>query len=186
MPKQHLSQAVLNELMTYAPDTGVLTWRTRGVHWFNDNRLRTAEQQMRSFNGQYAGTPALNCLTVYGYLIGTIWRVNYIAHRAIWAMVHGQWPDYFIDHINGVRTDNRLVNLRAVGPVDNSRNSCIPVNNASGAIGVSWAPNAKKWRAVIGSRPRTHLGYFDSLDEAIKARKKAEGELGYHKNHGRS
>lgn len=62
-------------------------------------------------------------LTPQGYITVSIFCQNYRAHRLAWLCVHGEWPPYYIDHINGVTTDNRIVNLRAVTPLENSQNS---------------------------------------------------------------
>jgi hypothetical protein len=49
-------------------------------------------------------------------------------------------------------------------------------------LGVSYCNTYKKWQALA---LRLHLGYFDTKEEAIEARKKADPELGFHPNHGR-
>ena len=51
-------------------------------------------------------------------------KVLYLAHRVIWFLQTGEWPDsdLVIDHINGVRNDNRWVNLRQVTVKENNIN----------------------------------------------------------------
>ncbi|MDA6380520.1 HNH endonuclease signature motif containing protein [Escherichia coli] len=62
----------------------------------------------------------------------------YPAHRLAWLIVYGTMPDGFIDHINRVRTDNRISNLRLVTHSENMQNRKIQKNNKSGYRGVSW------------------------------------------------
>lgn len=58
-----------------------------------------------------------------GYVSVRLNGRQYQAHRVIWAMAHGKWPDGVIDHINGIRSDNRLDNLRDVSQRGNLRNT---------------------------------------------------------------
>lgn len=47
--------------------------------------------------------------------------------------------------------------------------------NTSGHKGVTWVKSRKKWFAYIGFKGKQiNLGYYDGLDDAIKARIKAE------------
>ncbi len=108
-----------------------------------------------------------------GYLVFKIGGRNgrqIRAHRAIWCMVHGQWPKGEIDHINGVRDDNRLENLRELTHRENIINMKAKKNNTSGYRGVSKASNANRWIAHICVNYRTiYLGRFDTAEEASDA-----------------
>jgi hypothetical protein len=98
----------------------------------------------------------------------------------------GDFPEDQIDHINGVRSDNRWCNLRAVSRQENAKNKRTPSDNSSGVIGVCWDRREKKWRAEIQSGKVKHaLGHFPEFSDAVAARKKAERDLEFHKNHGR-
>jgi len=100
--------------------------------------------------------------------------------------VHDEWPQDEIDHINGIRTDNRLVNLRSVTHRENQKNIKRSTCNTSGRVGVRWEGHRSKWRSAIKVDGREkHLGSFDSFAEASAARKAAEIKYGFHKNHGR-
>lgn len=144
---------------SYDPETGVFC------------RLAT-NTSVRSTSASYA-TVSLDGGSVY-------------AHRLAWAMVHGGWPEEPLDHINGDRTDNRIANLRAVPQKLNCRNCRISKNNRSGANGVYWSNGRRKWVAQIMVDYRTrYLGIFETIEAAIKARKAAEREAGFHPNHGR-
>lgn len=171
----------LREILDYDPETGALTWRYRTKEMCSDNRTR------HSWNTNYAGKPALNAAQARGYLRGTINGKGCLAHRVIWALVHGEWPSAQIDHINGDKRDNRLVNLRSVSPAENQKNMKRSSRNTSGVTGVSWSSRATAWQVHIKSGGKNmFLGHFRNFDEAVAARKTAEAEHGFHKNHGRS
>ena len=107
-------------------------------------------------------------------------------HRIAWLLMTGHWPTEEIDHINGIRTDNRWSNLRSVSRVENQHNRKLPTNNKSGVHGVCWHKSLGKWVAQIRLNEKIkHLGCFSSIDDAIEARKIAEKKYGYHDNHGR-
>jgi hypothetical protein len=97
-------------------------------------------------------------------------------------MAYGQWPRRGIDHVNGDGTDNRLENLREANQSQNGANRRLTSKNTSGFKGVSFAKQAKRWRAGIqvGGR-RKHLGYFDTPELAhqryVEAAKAAFGEF---------
>jgi hypothetical protein len=66
------------------------------------------------------------------------------------------------------------------------RNAKKPITNSSGYIGVNWHKSAKKWMAQIKvNRKNIYLGLFTNKEDAVEARKEAEVEHGFHKNHGR-
>ncbi|MDI6872652.1 MAG: hypothetical protein QME79_15130 [Bacillota bacterium] len=80
-----------------------------------------------------------------------------------------------VDHVNRDPRDNRKCNLRYLRHADNIFNARLRPENRSGHPGVQWSPEKRKWRAKIGvNRRGRHLGYFNSLSEAIAARVAAE------------
>lgn len=88
-----------------------------------------------------------------------------------------------IDHINHLKFDNRKCNLRECGMSQNAMNKK-NTNKSSGYTGVSWQDNMNAWRARIKYNNKEFtLGYFDSIENAIKIRKEAEekyfGEFSY-------
>lgn len=106
------------------------------------------------------------------------------AHRMAWALHHGMWPSGVIDHVDRDGLNNKIENLRDVTQAENLRNSRMKSNNKSGVTGVSFRNG--KYRAKIVHDYRVfNLGSFDNLEDAAKARKDAETELGFHENHGR-
>lgn len=180
-----LTPALLRQLLDYDPATGVLTWRPRTADMFVPGRRSSAAGLAGLWNGKHAGKEALSCRGSHGYPQGKIWGKTYRSHRVVWAIVTGSWPTEEIDHINGVKHDNRWGNLRAVSRVENGRNLGLHANNTSGHIGVHWDGKARKWRASIKVSGRClNLGTFPNIEDAICARKKAEAKHGFHPNHG--
>lgn len=81
----------------------------------------------------------------------------------------------FIDHINHNKLDNRKCNLRIVNPQQNMMNRIAIKPTSSGIVGVNYVKKTKKWKSVIMLNRKTiFLGYYDDINEAIKARKEAE------------
>ncbi len=130
--------------------------------------------------GQIAGWTE-NTGYVRLYFNGKTWQ----AHKLIWLMVHGRFTPEQIDHINHDRSDNRLSNLRAATKRQNGRNQKLRVDSTSGVPGVYPRPNGK-WQAMMQGDHKEHLGTFNTFEEAVAARKKAERKYGYHENHGAS
>jgi hypothetical protein len=95
---------------------------------------------------------------------------EYRVHRLAWLHVHGVWPSAEIDHIDGIRTNNAIANLRDVDRATNCQNmrKALPANKGSGLLGVY--PSDNKWRARITVNNRAvGLGTFDSKETAHEA-----------------
>jgi hypothetical protein len=170
----------LTELIRFDENSGEYSWRYRSLKWFK----RPADQVM--WNKRFAGAKLFQSKTSGGYnQIGLLGKI-YKAHRIVWAFHHGEWPKGFIDHVNGVRDDNSIANLRVVTSEENAKNASVSSKNKSGYPGVRWDPKMRKWRVQISkNRRRQHLGFYSTLEEAASVRKQAEGNCGYHPNHGR-
>lgn len=173
----------LRECLSYNRETGELTWRERPSSHFQDG-AKTAKHEAAIWNAKYAEKPAFAGVGNTGYHVGGLSGKKMTAHRVIWSMVHGSFPAGEIDHINGVRTDNRIVNLRDVTRRENAKN----ISVMSGCDrGVYWYPPTSRWVVKISSEGRSrHVGYYKDKVEAVAARLGAEKELGFHDNHGRS
>jgi hypothetical protein len=159
--KPNLTQSRLQQLLDYCADTGLFKWKIA-----NSRRVRV---------GDVAGSPSTKGYVLIG-VDGSIYR----GHRLAWLYVYGEWPKHYIDHINGIVTDNRIQNLRDVSIMINSENQkYAPSHNRScGVLGVSREKNHKRWRAVIGSKGKQiHIGYFDTIEEAHEAYISAKREL---------
>lgn len=177
---KEIDPELLRRLLRYDPETGKLFWLERDLSLF------TSIGRGRAWNAQYAGREALTSPDGAGYLQGNIFERRYRAHRVAWAVFHGVWPTNQIDHINGNRADNKIVNLRDVPPLLNLRNSKRPTHNRSGVSGVAWDATRGKWHAYIGVGGKTvSLGRFIEFSSAKAARLAAERDHDFHPNHGR-
>lgn len=170
------SQEKLKLMFDYRPESGELIWKARTPDMFPDTAGRTKEHACAQWNSRWAGKPALS-KAWNGYRGGSLNYKYVSAHRVIWKLVHGVDAEV-IDHINGVRDDNRLENLRSVSYTENARNRRLGKNNTSGVLGVHFSKRTGKWAVNIG------LGSFETKEEAIAARNSAQALLGFHKNHG--
>lgn len=142
--------------------------------------------QCKVFNSRKAGKKA-GSIEPQGYVCIQIMGKKYKAHRLIWCMVYGAIPsDMQVDHINHIRHDNRLENLRLVSQSENERNASIRKDNGAGRTGVRWHETQLRWHAFIRHEGKQkHLGSFKEFSDAVNARKLAEIKFGYHKNHGK-
>jgi HNH endonuclease len=123
-----------------------------------------------------------------GYIMITIDGKSYSAAKLAWLLVYGEWPGE-LDHINRVRNDNRIVNLRKATRQQNSGNHGLSKNSTTGVKGVCFnkrqdARGAPSWQAhITPSGKRIHLGYFWTLEEAAvayaNAAEKYFGEFAY-------
>jgi hypothetical protein len=155
MPKELITAEEARQLFSYNPETGDLAWRVS----------RSGVRRDR----------AAGYIRHDGYAIVFVSGRVYLAHRLIWAVVTGSWPNTGIDHINGSRNDNRWANLRLASKAENGRNRGAPSNNTSGFKGVS--RNKKRWSASIHLDGRKqHLGTYDTPEQAHAAYCEAASE----------
>lgn len=123
-----------------------------------------------------------------GYIEVMVNYKRYQAHRVIWEMHNGAIPNGMeIDHINGIRDDNRIDNLRMVTSRTNDTNRAKSSANTSGVVGVCWDKKKSMWMVrIYDNKKPVFIGYFKDWFDAVCARKSAERSYGYHENHGRS
>lgn len=157
MPKHTMTAEEARQLFSYNPETGDLAWR------INRGRIR-------------AGT-LIRAPSVQGYYQVMYRNRNYRAHRVAWLIYYGEWPLLELDHINGIRNDNRIANLREAYHSENCRNGRLRSTNSSGFKGVSWHKASGKWHAQITVDGTTrHLGLHKTAEEAHAAYRKAAAE----------
>jgi len=163
-----VSISEIKSRLKYEPDTGHVFW----------------------IKGPRSGKQAFTYTSKKGYYVSTFRHeggcTTLAAHRVAWALYHGEWPSGQIDHIDGNKLNNRLVNLRDVVNAENAKNMAMKSNNTSGVNGVYLHKQTGKWCAQINAFGKTiGLGLFPKIEEAVIARKAAERVLGYSPTHGR-
>lgn len=148
--EQVLSQTALRQLLRYAPETGSLIWCvSRG----------------KAAAGSIAGVH-----DAHGYIVIRLFGILYKAHRLVWLYVNGEFPSGDIDHVNGVRDDNRIDNLRDASRAQNQQNMKLYANNTSGYPGVVWDKSRGKWAARINvGGVMKNLGRFSEPGDAFLA-----------------
>lgn len=176
---------LLRKLLRYEPETGKLFWRKRPVSMFRDGAL-SAKRVCHAWNNRNGGREAFTTLVNNGYRSGRIFNKRYVAHRVIWALHTGAWPPDQIDHIDHVRTNNRIANIRQATLLENCRNKTLQKNSTSGICGVSFSTVQGKWIAHIKINQKSiRIGQFETKHEAANARHRADIEHGFHVNHGK-
>lgn len=157
--RRELQHSRLLELLSYDSDTGLFFWREAG---------RKRVQEARA-----------GILGWRGYRLISFDRQTFLEHRLAWFYVHGVWPKHQIDHINEIKTDNRISNLRDVNQTANLLNQSKPQrNNTSGFRGVSFQKKTGKYRAqLMVNGKQNHLGEYDTPEQAFQAYTQAKGGM---------
>ena len=147
-----LTAKYLREILTYAPDTGLFTWKKKKV----SDKVRV---------GNIAGT------LCRGYVAIRISKVRYQAHRLAWLYVTGKWPIRYIDHINGIRDDNRFCNLRDVDVTTNAQNigGMKACGTSTGLLGAYLHKSGRFVSFIRYGGKKRNLGYLDTADDAHAA-----------------
>jgi len=160
MAAKILTQARLKELMAYDPETGVFV-RIKDI--------KRGGAKAGDIPGYY---------DAHRYRILTVDGQQHKAHRLAFLYMTGNLPIDEVDHINRVKDDNSWANLRNSSRRENVINTGLSKNNNSGHTGVGL--HRGRWRARICVERRSiSLGYHDTKDGAIEARKEAEKKYGY-------
>lgn len=121
-----------------------------------------------------------------GYRVISLFGKRYLEHRLAWFYVHGEMPEHEIDHINQIRDDNRISNLRQVTRSENQRNKTRKDSRVD-EVGIWWCRRRKRYIAEISlNGKKVYQKSFTDIDEAISARKAKALELGFHDNHGKT
>ena len=115
-----------------------------------------------------------------GYRFIRLDHKRYSEHRLAWMLFYGEHipSGYDIDHINGVRDDNSIGNLRLASPEENNQNLAVYKTNTSGYTGVWFNKSTNRWHSVITKDKKNYfLGAFSSKEEASVARQAAKESL---------
>lgn len=162
MPKPNsstLTYEQVSELLSYDPLTGDLYWKV-------------------PCGGRRMGVPA-GSVDAYGYRAVAVLRTTYKSHRLAWLLSYGTWPEHELDHINGVRDDNRVSNLREASRSMNTQNLHRPRrDNKTGFLGVVWNGRINKFVAGIRVAGKSkHIGCFSDAETAHQAYVAAKRQL---------
>jgi len=151
MSKHDFPLQAFQDNFHFDPATGILTnSKTRGS---------------KALKGKESGT-----LHYSGYLQVCFQRKIFRAHRIGWLLYYGKWPINLVDHINRIRTDNRIENLREATSSENLSNTEKRANNTSGYRGVDFRPDKKRFRARIFSKKKAYtIGHYKTAKEAAEA-----------------
>jgi hypothetical protein len=161
-----ITQAELKELLNYDVDTGIFTWKIKYCR-----KVKV---------GSVVGSPDKD-----GYIRVRINGKDYKCHRLAWMYVYNNFPVGKLDHINGIKNDNRICNLRLANNEQNAFNAKLRTDNTSGFKNVCWNRTFKKWQVSLSiNKKQTTIGYFDDIEladlVATEARNKHHKEFVRH------
>jgi hypothetical protein len=161
---REISAELLRATMSYDPDTGLLYWKPRTEKSVHERR----------WNSRQAGKRVGGFDHPDGYLKARVFGHAYRVHRLVWLYVYGSWPSGDIDHIDRVKDNNRISNLRIATLRENNINQKVKATNKSGFKGVSWDTRSRKWQVFIrvGGRNK-NLGSFREIADAAEAYRRA-------------
>jgi len=149
-----------NALFRYDEESGSLRWKEDRIA-----PLKSGNAIVVAKAGEIAGGKRPD-----GYVAVLIGGKSYLAHRVVWLLTHGSWPRKHLDHVNGIRCDNRIANLRQANDSQNGMNRAAQANSKSGVKGVSWSERDRRWVARIKAEGKYRsLGYYRTIHEAAAA-----------------
>lgn len=164
METEKLTRSRLCELLDVDLEKGTFVWK-------------------HTMGGKAKKNQEAGSLTTQGYVQVRLDQQDYLAHRLMWFYVYGAFPVFQIDHIDRDRTNNSVTNLRVATPKQNGENRALKSNNSSGFKGVYFRKDliSKPWHAsIMNNRKTIHIGFFETLDDAIQARRIAEDKYFTH------
>jgi hypothetical protein len=158
-----LSLAAVVQRYNYDPESGIFTWKIAGGA--AGHRMHPGD-----IAGQFDPKNGYVRLRIDGRI--------YLAHRVAWLVMNGEMPKAFIDHRNGIKSDNRIENLREATKSKNQQNIRICRANKTGVRGVWKDPRpGRGFVAYISiDGKRKNLGSFESIQEAAIIRREAEAK----------
>ncbi len=152
----------IKECLQYDAEKGIVSWR-----------VDAGRGASRRHPGDIAG-----CRLSEGYIQIKVHGRKYLAHRIAWFLHYGEWTENEVDHINGSKIDNRILNLRNATRAQNKQNERLRDCNTSGYKGVSFCKNRMKWRGgVMINGKKFDLGFFTEVHDAGMATEKLRDKL---------
>ena len=113
---------------------------------------------------RFKETKKLGSVTKDNYIVVGFNNKSYYAHRIIFLMFHGYTP-LCIDHINGIKNDNRIENLRPANAKTNGYNQVTRKNTASNIKNVTWQKTAKKWQVNLSiNGEKKYFGLYKDIE----------------------
>lgn len=153
-----LTQESLKSILNYDAESGIFTRKV-----ITSNRVKIDDP--------------VGYISKIGYRVISFGKRHYTEHRLAWLYTYGYLPEN-IDHINGLKTDNRLCNLREASMCQNSHNRGANKNNTTGRKGVHYFKRRRLFVASICvNGEKHHLGYFRTPEEASDVYQAAAKEL---------
>lgn len=168
--KNRISIEFLKKVIDYNPITGEAIWKIR------DDSVMGDPNMTQSWNDKFAGKQ-VGSLMSNGYVVvsfkhntetnGKLCKI--LLHRIAWAMHNGEWPNVMLDHDNGIKSDNRISNLKLSNNSKNGKNS-IP-RSGSGYKNICWDKNRNKWLVTLKTNGKiSNIGRYETLNKAIEER----------------
>jgi len=137
-------------LLNYDPETGLFRWKTK-----------SGRQAVGSIAGSKHNL---------GYISISINKKRYYAHRLAFLCMTGKFPENVVDHINGIKDDNRWSNLLACTQSKNMENrKCHQVNSKTKLIGSSRHQSGKFIAQITRNGVHKYIGIYDTAEQAHKA-----------------
>lgn len=125
---------------------------------------------LKSGRGRLLNKPA-GVLSTQGYIQVNLNNHTYLAHILCFCLYYDRWPILILDHINGVKTDNRKNNLREVTRSENGLNTFkLRPTNTSGQHNVKWFKPRKLWVVQKSVNGHVITKYFKHFEDAVKYR----------------
>lgn len=143
-------------------------------HLYYDESSKTCLRFKNMFHRNKENAEAFREVTKDGYYRGQRGSrgSRFFAHRVVWFLNYGFWPDR-IDHIDGDRANNKILNLQETDPVMNQQNL-----DRSSVAGGYFEKRVGKWHCRIKLRGKvTFIGYFDTQEECRAAYARAKLEI---------
>ena len=151
--------------MRHVNDVNNIEWSK--YFWYDGEHLYKISKRSGKISHKTSGD-----YSNIGYIMIRHNGKTYAEHRVIWRMEVGKIPsNCVIDHINGIRDDNRIDNLRLASSTLNAINREKKLGKASSKFkGVTFIKQKRKWQAMLGMQYSSiHLGFFDCEEAAALA-----------------